>query len=189
MAIRNNTESTFMKTHIASALNKLESSLNEAINQQEVRSMELNMKRILFLRTVPLFSDIEGNDLKWINAIITEKEYSKGEIIFKENDEGNSLYIIEKGSVRVLTGLDKQITLAVLQDRECFGEMSIIDREPRSATVEVIKDAKFLIINQTDFHELLLARPKIAFSLIKTLNQRLRSTLSKLSSMTHKEYY
>ena len=75
--------------------------------------MELNMRRMLFLRSVPLFADLEGNDLKWINAIIQEKEVQKGEIIFRENDEGDALYLIESGGVKVTTGSENEITLAI----------------------------------------------------------------------------
>ena len=66
--------------------------------------------------------------------------------------------------------------------------MALLDREPRSATVEVIKKSKLLVINQSDFQDMLIARPKLAFSLIKTFTKRLRSTLNTLAGLKkHKE--
>ena len=148
--------------------------------EEEVEQMAINMERILFLRSIPLFADVSGNDLRWINEITREKAYSAGETIFKENDEGDALYIIVSGGVRVVKEGDRQVVLAMLQEREYFGEMALLDREPRSASVEVQRDATLLVINRDDFQRLLLARPEIAFSLLKTLSGRLRETEAKL---------
>ena len=175
-----------LKNHVDMAIQKLGIQDISTIDEKESKKMELNMKRILFLRSVPLFADVDGNDLKWINEIITERKYSKGNVVFQENDEGNEMFVIEEGSVRVTTGEDNRVTLAVLGDRECFGEMAILDGEPRSATVETVKNSKFYVINRFDFQDLLLARPKIAFALIRTLNQRLRSTLTTLTTIQKK---
>ena len=149
--------------------------------RKEVQQMAIDMERILFLRSVPLFADIDGNDLQWINEITREKKYKAGQTVFRENDVGDSLYIIISGSVRVLKG-DNQVILQILEERETFGEMSILDQEPRSATVEVQKDATLLAIKRDDFQRLLLARPQLAFSLFRTISRRLREAVTRFTA-------
>ncbi len=149
--------------------------------RKEVKQMAIDMERILFLRSVPLFADIDGNDLQWINEITREKKFKAGQTVFRENDVGDSLYIIINGSVRVLKG-EKQVILQILEERETFGEMSILDQEPRSATVEVQKDATLLAIKRDDFQRLLLARPQLAFSLFRTISRRLREAVTRFTA-------
>lgn len=150
-------------------------------SRKEVKQMAIDMERILFLRSVPLFADIDGNDLQWINEITREKKYKTGQTVFRENDVGDSLYIIISGSVRVLKG-QNQVILQIIEERETFGEMSILDQEPRSATVEVQKDATLLAIKRDDFQRLLLARPQLAFSLFRTISRRLREAVTRFTA-------
>lgn len=170
-----------LKTNFLLALSSCSDRNITEDEETDMDKMKLNMKRILFLRSVPLFVDIEGIDLQWISSIIKEKTYEPGETIVKEHDDGDAMFLIETGSVRVVTGDDLQVTLAILEEREYFGEMSLLDEEKRSATVVAHKKSQLLIITRDDFFELLLSRPKISFSLFKTLSQRLRSTLGQLS--------
>jgi HEAT repeat protein len=146
---------------------------------KEVQNMAGNIERILFLKSASLFADVAGSDLPWIDEIAREHTYPAGEVIFRENEMGDTLYIIVEGQVRVLKG-EEAVTLAVLQERDCFGEMAILDGEPRSATVETMREARLLEIAREDFNQLLLARPQIGFALIKNLNRRLRQTNAKL---------
>jgi len=175
----------FLRRNVFLALQKIGTTTGngrltlEAIEKKEVAKMALNMERIMFLRSVPLFSDVDGSDLQWISEIMKEKTYPTGETIFHENDEGDALYIIMKGSVRVVKGREKQVMLAILEVGDCFGEMGIFG-EPRSASIEVQKEATLLIIKRDDFQRLILARPHISFSLFKTLSSRLRETNAKL---------
>lgn len=143
-------------------------------NKKEIEKMELEMDRILFLRSVPLFGDIDGRDLRWINEIATEKSYAAGEIVFRENDEGDALYIIEIGSVKIIKGSDNPILLTILEERDYFGEMAILDQDLRSATVEVNEDVKLLMIRRDHFQSLLLSRPQIAFAIFKSFSRRIR---------------
>lgn len=143
--------------------------------QKEIKQMDTTMERFLFLRSVPLFSDVDGQDLQWINEITHEQKYRGRQIIFREGDPGESLYIILSGRVRVFKGQKgKEITIDILDERDCFGEMAILDQEPRSASVATIKNARLLVIQRSDFQRLLLARPRISFSLFKTMSRRVR---------------
>lgn len=143
--------------------------------EKEIGHMDTMMERFLFLRSVPLFSDVEGQDLQWINEITHEQKCRSRQIIFREGDPGESLYIILSGSVRVFKGQKgREITIDILQERDCFGEMAILDQEPRSASVAAMNGARLLVIQRSDFQRLLLSRPRISFSLFKTMSRRVR---------------
>ena len=107
------------------------------------------------------------------------KSIPGGETILKENDEGDALYIIVSGSVKVTKGSDGQVTLVTLQERDYFGEMTILDREPRSASVEAQEETRLLVINQDDFQRLLPVKSQIVLPLLRTLSRRLREINAK----------
>lgn len=172
----------FVRYNAQLALQKLGFDADSTIKGEEVEKMEMNMERILFLRSVFLFSQVDAVDLRWINQITKEKRCSAGEIIFRENDEGDALYVIINGNVRVVKERDgQQVVLSILQEGDCFGEMAILEQQPRSATIEAQEDVRLLVISRDDFHRLLLARPKMAFALLRTLSQRLRQRGNQLS--------
>ncbi len=154
---------------------------NKELSKEE-ENMALNMERILFLRSVPLFRDLSGSDLAIVNDIATEKSFRKNELVVEEGSVGDALYIILDGNMRVYKGKDDSTTLALLQEREAFGEMAILDDEPRSATVEAQTEVRLLEIRQADFQRLLVVRPQMALALFRTLSHRLRETGEKLAS-------
>ena len=154
---------------------------NEELTEEEKR-MALNMERMLFLRSVPLFRDLSGSDLAIVNDIATEQSFSKDALVVEEGSIGDALYIILDGNMRVVKGKEVSTTLALLDKREAFGEMAILDDEPRSATVEAQTEVRLLEIRQADFQRLLVARPQMALALFRTLSHRLRDTGEKLVS-------
>ncbi|UCD85672.1 MAG: Crp/Fnr family transcriptional regulator [Deltaproteobacteria bacterium] len=103
------------------------------------------------------------------------KDYPKGTILFKEGDLGNEMYIIHKGKVRVTKKVrNVEKTLAILSKGDFFGEMAILNRKPRSATVEVIEDSKFLVVNSETLRTLLKKDDQIAIRLLLKLSSRLQ---------------
>jgi len=86
----------------------------------------------------------------------------------------------------VIKGSEKPTTLAILQTGDCFGEMALLDSEPRSASIEVQKYANLLVLHRDDFQRLLLACPQIASALFKTLSRRLREANRKLLGFARK---
>jgi CRP-like cAMP-binding protein len=91
--------------------------------------------------------------------------------VFKEGDLGDTLYLILEGKVRIHRG---ERTLAELGEKECFGEMSILDSEPRSASVTTLDDVVALKIQREDFAEIMAGKGEIATGIIKVLTHRLR---------------
>ena len=136
--------------------------------------MLTTVEKVLFLKSIDLFSQIPGEDLAQVALIATEEQRDHGEDIFVEGDVGDALYLVIEGKVRVHRQ-DK--TIAELGERECFGEIAILDASPRSATVTAITDVTLLKITREDFEELLQEKHVIAQGIIKVLTRRLREAI------------
>lgn len=129
------------------------------------------VEKVLFLKSIDLFSQIPGEDLAAIALISSEERHDEQDEIFCEGDPGDALYFVIDGKVRVHNA---NRVLAELGERECFGEMSILDSSPRSATVTTLDDANLLKITREDFQEIMSEKPEIAQGIIKVLTRRLR---------------
>lgn len=134
------------------------------------------VEKVLFLKGVDLFSAIPGEDLSQIAQIADEVELESGETVVKEGDHGDSLYLIVSGTVRVHRGATE---IATLGERQVFGEMALLDSEPRSASVTATTDVTLLRIHQEDFADILAEKSEIAQGIIKVLSRRLRGQLKK----------
>ncbi len=134
------------------------------------------VEKVLFLKGVDLFSAIPGEDLSQIAQIADEVELDGGETVFKEGDPGDSLYLIVAGKVRVHKGATE---IALLGERQVFGEMALLDSEPRSASITSVSEVTLLRIHQEDFADILSEKSEIAQGIIKVLSRRLRGQLNK----------
>jgi CRP-like cAMP-binding protein len=107
--------------------------------------------------------------------MITLSRYEAGEVIVQENDFGETAYIIREGRVEVSKELDRRnVHLAYLGAGETFGEMSMIDEKPRSATVTAVTETVVSEIERDDFFNSFQTDPKVALTLLKVLFERLR---------------
>ena len=107
--------------------------------------------------------------------MITLSRYKAGEVIVQENDFGETAYLIGQGQVAVSKELDGQnVHLAYLGAGEIFGEMSMIDEKPRSATVTAVTETIVSEIRRDDFFNSFQTDPKVALKLLKVLFERLR---------------
>ena len=137
--------------------------------------MITTVEKVLFLKRIDLFSQIVSEDLAQIAQITEEMHIEEGEEVFHEGEPGNTLFFIVDGQVRIHRG---GTTLATLGERSVFGEMSLLDMEPRSATVTVVDDVTLLRIERDDFHDILAEKAEIAQGIIMVLSRRLRRTLN-----------
>ncbi len=137
------------------------------------------------LRKVPLFSDLAESELLRFGEITREREYPKNSVILFEDDPGDALYIVSTGQVKVvLIGEDgREVILSVLGDGDFFGEMSLIDDEPRSAHVIAMKDSRLLVLRREDFQAELEREPRIGLKLLRVLVQRLRRADEKIGGL------
>jgi CRP-like cAMP-binding protein len=113
------------------------------------------------------------------------KDYKDGDIIFEENSVGREMYIVLTGKVKVIKEKDGvETTLATLEEGDFFGEMSLFDNSPRSATVKALGDVKLLEINQKNFLKKISRDPSLAFRMLEKMSQRIRITDEKILNCT-----
>mgnify|MGYP001059052920 FL=1 len=136
------------------------------------------VEKMLFLRHVPLFSKMVSSELGRIAHITQETVYPAGTKIIQEGEQGDCLYLIVDGEDLIHKG---ETRLNILKPKSHFGEMSIIDGEPRSASATALVDCLTLRIDRRDFNELLSTRSQVAVEVIRVLNRRLRETSSAAS--------
>jgi CRP/FNR family cyclic AMP-dependent transcriptional regulator len=136
--------------------------------------MLTTVEKVLFLKSIDLFSQIPGEDLAAIALISTEERRDQSDEIFAEGESGDSLYLVIEGKVRVHK-VDRVI--AELGQRECFGEMGVLDAAPRSATVTAVVETELLKITREDFQDIMTEKPEIAQGIIKVLTRRLRDAI------------
>jgi len=108
-------------------------------------------------------------------AVLEQVRFKAGDVIIRENDEGEAAYIIERGRVKVTREIDgREIRLAELGPGEPFGEMSMIDEKPRSATVTALEDVVAREVHRETFFRSLQSDPDVAIHLLRALFERLR---------------
>ena len=137
------------------------------------------------LKRVPLFADLAEAELSRFAEVTREREYPRNSVILFEDDPGDALYIVSNGQVKVvLIGEDgREVILSVLSDGDFFGEMSLIDDEPRSAHVIAMKDSHVLVLRRDDFQAQVQQFPAIALKLLKVLVHRLRRADVKIGGL------
>ena len=143
------------------------------------------METANFLRTVPLFAKLDDAELKQFADLMRERSHPKGSVIVFEDDPGDSLYIVREGRVKVvLVGEDgREVILGVLGVGDHFGELSIIDNQPRSAHVIAMEDTSVLVLRSEDFRRRVEANPAVAWALMQELSRRLRRADSKIHGL------
>jgi CRP/FNR family cyclic AMP-dependent transcriptional regulator len=131
------------------------------------------------LAHIELFADLPAEDRAALGAQLRRRRYPRGAVLFLEGDPGTCLYLVERGQVKmVLTSPDgREFLVAVRGPGECFGEMSLLDGEPRSADAMVIEDAQLLILQREDFLRFLEGHPATAIRLLAILTDRLRRSM------------
>jgi CRP-like cAMP-binding protein len=109
------------------------------------------------------------------------KHFSAGTELFQEGDVGREMYVIQTGRVEISRTIqDRKTVLAVLPPGEFFGEMAILNNQPRSATAEVIEDATLLVIESATFRQMIQSSSEIAMRMIQKLSERLAMANSQI---------
>jgi len=132
----------------------------------------LLIEKVLVLKSLNLFKDTPENILADLAPLMKEMEYEQGTEIFKEGETGDCMYIIQQGNIKIHKG---NTTLAILKEKEVFGELSLLDADTRSASATADTDCILYKIDQEPFYELMDERPEVAKGFIKILCQRLRT--------------
>lgn len=141
---------------------------------------------IIFLKKTALFSAVQTSELRAVAMIAEELSFKSGDTIVKQEDLGDSLYIIREGGVVISRRLDAQktIELAALTAGDSFGEMSVFDTEVRSASVIAQTDGSVMRISGDDLTEVILDNPAIATELLKLFVKRLRKANEAIETLS-----
>jgi len=137
------------------------------------------------LNNVPLFSQLTPSDLQRVEELARERVYPKNSVILFEDDPGDALYVVKQGQVKVvLIGEDgREVILSVLGEGQFFGEMALLDDEPRSAHVIAMEDSTLIVLRREDFQGILGQSPALALALLRELTRRLRRADEKVGSL------
>ncbi len=139
------------------------------------------------LKGVDLFSEFSDEQFEMIADLVVPQNFNRDETVVLEGDDSvQALYLIASGSVQVyMTGADgRETILSFLERGDFFGEMSLIDGEPRSASVRTVTDAQLLIIHREPFLKLIRQSPEIAMGLLSELSKRLRKANRQIGSLS-----
>jgi len=130
------------------------------------------------LRSVPLFASLDDEAARELRSLLSDKTVPQNTRLFRQGDEGDGMYLIESGRVRISIRDhdEEELVLAELAQGDFFGEMSIIDGRQRSADANVIEDARLAILSRNAFLSFVRSNPDVALEMLSALTDRLRRT-------------
>ncbi len=138
-----------------------------------------------FLANVELFKGLTDDDRAALADMMAETSLKRGESLFQEGDNGDRLYLIGEGKVKLSHTADdgRENLIAVLGPGEIIGELSLFDLEPRSSTVTAIAPTKLYILSHEDMRAYIEAHPQLAISMLRQLSLRLRNTNQQMADL------
>ena len=144
------------------------------------------MEKIELLQSVSIFWDLNEDELGHIADKMVAKHFENGNYIFLEDSEGEQCFFVLEGSVKVtrLSKDGREVILAMLNEGDFFGEMSLLDGESRSANVIALEKTKVLTLDRNDFIAVVNDYPQIAVQLLKELARRLRKSDRQIASLS-----
>ncbi len=143
------------------------------------------------LKGVYIFSEVSEEHLNEILSHCKDKKAAKGDVIVSENEKGDSMFLILDGEVKVslVSEEGKEIILSTLRKGDFFGEMSLLDGEPRSANVIALTDTELLELSRTDFLNEIVSNKHIAGAILKVLSMRLRKSNERILGLMSKDVF
>jgi len=129
------------------------------------------------LANIPIFESLTEDDLASLSKRLEESDYNEGDVVFQQGEEGSSLFIIEDGAMEISYGEGKtKVRLATLFTGQYFGELSLFDGAPRSATATAIKRSRLIRLDRDDLVDFVNKNPAAALRIISEMSERLRQT-------------
>ena len=148
-------------------------------------------ERTQALKAVPFFTQMSDQELDVVRSLAVEQSYPKHAVVLTEGEIGDSLYMVESGRVKVFIGDEegREIILKLLGAGHFFGEMSMIDQQPRSASVTTLEPSTFLILSHHAFEQCLEQAPRMANMVLRILAQRVREADRKIGTLALMDVY
>ena len=141
----------------------------------------MDLEKILFLRSVPMFSDVDVSELQWISGLMVEENFKTNTCIFNEKDKADRLYIVREGEVHIVKD---NLKLQSLKAKEYFGEISVFGNKIRTATAITKKPTVLFSVDKKDFQRILSSLPIIALNLFRVVSDRLRMSTVSITAQT-----
>jgi CRP/FNR family cyclic AMP-dependent transcriptional regulator len=143
------------------------------------------------MKTVPLFATLPEEQLRMLTTVVTRKSAPRSTTIMAGGDPTDSLYIVLSGRLKVMMSdaEGKEVILSILGPGEFFGEMGLIDDEPRSATVVTIEPCELLSIAKRDFKKCMAENFEMSQAVMRGLVKRLREADRKIGSLALLDVY
>jgi CRP/FNR family cyclic AMP-dependent transcriptional regulator len=133
--------------------------------------MLTSVDRLLFVRRVPIFNELRDDFVVRLASVMNELSYPANYSIFRQGEEGRSLYIVVSGKVKVHIG---ETNLAEVEQGKYFGEMAVFDTQPRSATATTLESCECLELTQEQLYDAIEETPEIAVNIIRELSRIIR---------------
>src|SRR5437773_2428338 len=135
------------------------------------------MNRQELLAHIPLFESLTPEDLEALSRRLESQDFSDGDAVFHQGDAGSALYIIDDGAVEISYGEGRgRVILATLFTGQYFGELSLFDGSPRSATATAVKPSRLIRLDRDDLVDFVNKNPPAALRIIAEMSERLRQT-------------
>ena len=149
------------------------------------------MEKVNTIKRIPIFRKLGERELLSLAEQAIRKRFTKDSLIVQESDVGDSLMAILSGRMKVvlLSEGGKEIILSVLKDGDFFGEMSLLDGEPRSATVIAMEDSTLLIIQRQEFLRQMEENPSIAKAVLAEMSRRIRRADDRIGNLILLDVY
>lgn len=144
------------------------------------------------LEKIPLFESLSDPERAELEAGMHVQHFPKGSILVQQSDASNNLlYIVLAGRLKVFMGNEdgREVLLDFLQAGDAFGELSLFDEQPRSATVMTVEDCKIGLFPRNYLFDCIQRNPNIAIELLKTVIKRMRNTTEQVSSLALLDVY
>ncbi len=128
------------------------------------------------LAQIPMFERVGREDLEQLSGLLQQKRYNKGEVIFHQGDVGTALFIVRKGEVaiRLSSAEGREVILSLVGRGYAFGELALLDGEPRSTDAVAREETDLLKLQREDFQRFLSERPQVAMDLLAVLSRMVR---------------
>ncbi|MCZ6679603.1 MAG: Crp/Fnr family transcriptional regulator [Candidatus Poribacteria bacterium] len=143
------------------------------------------LEKVWYLKHINLFRDLTEADIRVLDRISYMKDYHRREQVYGQTDPGDVVYLLKEGRVKIykLSPDGKELTLAILEPGEIFGEMALIDEGPRHTIAETLDDSLLCIIRRRDFELMLKKKPDLAMRVTKLIGIRRREIENQLENL------
>jgi len=139
------------------------------------------MEKVIHLEKIYIFSDLQVRELAAIGSVTVERECQKEEIVVREGEPGDTMFLIISGEFSVIQshGTEHETLINTITEGNYFGEMALFEGKPRANTVRTNTDAKLLVLGKRQFEEIMRHFPQIPINICRVFSQRIRESEKK----------